>query len=234
MRERLVDPDLSRLRVFDAPGAQGNLVEDRLTVNLFADLELAVTIDRREPSALGQLVLVGHVDGDPMSGAYFVIDGDVLAADILLSDARYEVRYAPGGHHVVRRVDPQAAFRCDVAGGATRAAIDRSSSRVAAPIYEGEPVTVDLLVVYSLEALAGAGTTSAVHSQIALAVSWDASGYGSHAENSTPTATRCLMTGRTTSASIGGPQTAAPTPMPTPSAKNARCMPRLHPEVEGS
>jgi hypothetical protein len=41
---------------------------------------------------------------------------------------------------------------------------------VAAPIYEGEPVTVDLLVVYSLEALAGAGTTSAVHSQIALAV----------------------------------------------------------------
>ena len=114
----------------------------------------------RSPTLPGQLALVGHVEGDALSAAYFVVDGGALSADISTANARYEARPGSDGHHVVRSVDPSTRFTCGTTSAPRGAAVATlmAALRATEPIYEGVPVTVDLLAVYTSAALAGAGS----------------------------------------------------------------------------
>jgi len=165
-------------------------------VELFSDLAVDVEIDRREQLAPDRIALIGRVSGDPHSAALFVIDGAALAADVVTEAARYEVRAAPGGH-VVRQIDPAAPFTCGAPhSGPLAASGQRETSRMAVatpgaplpagergggmaaaseatgsqPMFDGPPVTVDLLVVYTRAAENAAGGPAGMRSSIALAV----------------------------------------------------------------
>jgi hypothetical protein len=229
LRARRVVPDLAALKALVAPATtrvarmtsdaatsrsssaaalQPNT--DLLSLDLFPGTAIDVEIERRDTLTPDRIAIVGRVAGDPLSAAYFVVDGDALAADIITSSARYEVRATSDGGHVLREVDPNTPFICDIeppsssrlatppasasassssakpststsstpsaaatsspraTAGAPRATAGATESAVS--VDPNQPVTVDLMVLYTPAAEAGAGGAAGMRSEIALAV----------------------------------------------------------------
>ena len=176
-RERiLLDTDELARTLRGRDGARRSLL-----LNLFDDVGFPVVFDRVErndPAGIS-LVASGRVVGVEDSDVVAVLDGDTLAANVLLPTGElYQVRAIENGLVRVKEVDREAIGDCvndEHDHHVEAAAFDTGSGGsdtgsgggdVAAASQSGD--TLDLLVVYSPAARAAAGGVSGMDSLISL------------------------------------------------------------------
>ena len=139
-----------------------------LTLNLFEDVALTAVPDRVGRSPQGGISWVGRVEGQLLSQVVLVVEEGVLAGAVIMPGAQYQIRYLGDGLYTVLEID-QAAF------GEELEPIPVDASQEAAEATPGSALadsgsTIDLLVVYTPAARAAAGGTTAIRSEISLAV----------------------------------------------------------------
>lgn len=156
----------------------------RLALNLFPDTQLEVVIEQTEYREPTRFVARGVMKDLPGSLALFAADGDALSATIFApGHGIFKIQPGPDGGHQVVEVDPDSIPPCgpDMVPPAGAAAGAGDSvpepnppplppSGDALPPVAGDYNTIDVMVVYTAAARAGAGGTSAIHTLIDLAI----------------------------------------------------------------
>src|SRR4051812_16530850 len=165
LRSRLVRLSLAAVEGAAAPPAA--LRARELSLNLFAGLTLRAVLDHAEPRP-GGLLWIGHLRGKPFSQVILVITQGRMTGTISWPQAAFSIKHVSGELHRIQEIDlkafPREAFPLvpppDKAGGlqAIVPAADDGS-------------TVDVMVVYTSAARAGAGGTLAINDLISLGVS---------------------------------------------------------------
>jgi hypothetical protein len=149
----------------------------RLALNLFEDLVLDALLEEVDELPGGGRAWRGRIEGVSLSQVVLVQRGEVLAGDVFLPDAVYQVRPASGGLHAVSQID-QAAFPPELESVAVPPAGEATPRETvsAAPADDGS--IIDVLVVYTPAARLAAGGTAAMLAEIDLAVAETNTSYG--------------------------------------------------------
>ena len=175
--DQVIDPTVSRARSVtvnwsavndtDATSQKQAAGESGLTLNLFDDAIFRAVLDRREVRSKS-VIWLGHIEGIDKSQVTLVIEDNVMAGNIRLPGAYFQVRYAGSGLHSVRQIDesqfppegqpiPMEAAHSQKAQDSGITATDDGSR-------------FDVMVVYTPAARAAAGGTTAMQALINLAV----------------------------------------------------------------
>ena len=170
MRSRPVTVDLPQLGV-------GRSAASALTLNLFDDVSLPAVLSRTEPTGSGGTAWIGSVAGDPLSLVSFLSSGGAVDGLVLAGGKEYRVQQV-GGTSTVLEID-QSAYPRDrhppppviPAGDAPRTAMSDDGS------------TIDVLVVYTADAAAGAGGTAGITTTIDQAIAVTNQAYAASAIN---------------------------------------------------
>ena len=186
-RVRLVRETADFRNVLRRPDASQRVV----SLNLFEDLGFPVVFDRveRRDPAGESLVASGRVIGAEGSDVVAVIDGDTLAANLLLGTGElFQVRSAPGGALVVKEIDRKSLGDCANEDHHSQAAFETGGFDApdAGPVMAGAEAgggadggggeaaaydpgsTIDVLVVYTAAARAYAGGVAGMQAMIDL------------------------------------------------------------------
>ncbi|HSJ54341.1 MAG TPA: M12 family metallo-peptidase [Anaerolineae bacterium] len=160
LRSRLVEVDLALL--------EGSSPR-RLALNFFDDLVLDAFLEEVIALPDGGQAWQGRIEGESLSQVVLVQRGDLLAGDVFLPGAVYQVRPVGGGQHVVSEID-QSAFPPEMEPVAVPRPTEEEARETVsqAPVDDGS--TVDVLVVYTPAARLAAGGTAAMLAEIDLAV----------------------------------------------------------------
>ena len=113
-KDQVIDPTVSRARSVtvnwsavndtDATSQKQAAGEIGLTLNLFDDAIFRAVLDRREVRSKS-VIWLGHIEGIDKSQVTLVIEDTVMAGNIRLPGAYFQVRYAGSGLHSVRQID---------------------------------------------------------------------------------------------------------------------------------
>jgi peptidyl-Asp metalloendopeptidase len=177
VKDRVIDPTVSRARFvtvnwntvndMDATSQRQAAGEIGLMLNLFDDAIFRAVLDRREVRSKS-VIWLGHIEGIDKSQVTLVIEDAVMAGNIRLPGAYFQVRYVGAGLHSLRQIDeshfppegqpiPTDTARSETAQDSGITATDDGSR-------------IDVLVVYTPAARAAAGGTTAMGALIILAV----------------------------------------------------------------
>lgn len=124
----------------------------------------------RESAWGGGWVWTGTVAGDPLGSATFSVIGDVVAGSLRIGRELWAIEPARPGLHRLRQVDEDALPAC---GGAVAVApADLGQSLLHAPANLGGTSfqTIDVLVLYTVDAANAEGGTGPIEAKINLAV----------------------------------------------------------------
>ena len=181
-RSRVVRIDPSRLRdpaaaLHQPSPAFQKRSASRLRLNLFPDLDAVLHVERTDFLAEGRFVARGRVEGEPGSLVLISADGEVLAATISIPGREaIKVRYLGGGLHEVVQLDSSQFRPCNPLipdlskipdAGKTKAEPTPTSRATGA---KAATTVLDIMVVYTGAARAGAGGDAGIRSLINLAV----------------------------------------------------------------
>jgi hypothetical protein len=166
-RARFVTVDWNAVNDMDATSQRQTAGESGLMLNLFDDAIFRAVLDRREVRSKS-VIWLGHIEGIDKSQVTLVIEDAVMAGNIRLPGAYFQVRYVGPGLHSLRQIDeshfppegqpiPTDTARSETAHDSGIAATDDGSR-------------FDVLVVYTPAARAAAGGTTAMGALINLAV----------------------------------------------------------------
>ena len=174
IRQRHVNINLSILMKADGSPTLGNKALN-LKLNLFDDVALTAVIDKTESVSAGGRSFLGRIAD--VEGSFVVLsvfDG-IMAGNITVPGAFYQVRYVGEGVHAVYQID-QSAFPPELQPIPVP---DRGSdsSGNAVPEKGDSGGTIDVMVLYTPAARSAAGGTSAMQALITLAVSETNTGY---------------------------------------------------------
>ncbi|HJW86181.1 MAG TPA: M12 family metallo-peptidase [Candidatus Brocadiaceae bacterium] len=164
VRSRYVDVD------FDVLGAAWAKRGDVLELNLFNDVSFKAvlkTVKRVSPKGFAY---VGKLQGVGLSSVTMVVEDGLIAANIVFPGGAYQVRYAGGGVHVVYEVD-HSAYPPEAEPIPADLPADAGTDDVSAEavtLVKGSQIEV--LVVYTDDARAAAGGTTAMNTLINLAI----------------------------------------------------------------
>lgn len=170
MRGRLVEINFELLANNTQRGAASG-VTDSLQLNLFEDVHFTARLDRVESNPSGSYTWLGHLEGLEYSQVIFVVKDGIMMGKVATQTANYEVRYAGEALHEVVQIN-QAAFP-QLKDDTIVFEDDEEStvSRSSAPSRTDDGSVIDVLVVYTAAAKAGAGNTAAIENLIELAIS---------------------------------------------------------------
>ncbi len=174
IRQRHVNINLSVLMKADGSPTLDNKALN-LKLNLFDDVALTAVIDKTESVSTGGRSFLGRIAD--VEGSFVVLsvfDG-IMAGNITVPGAFYQVRYVGEGVHAVYQID-QSAFPPELQPIPVP---DRGSdsSGNAVPEKGDSGGTIDVMVLYTPAARSAAGGTSAMQALITLAVSETNTGY---------------------------------------------------------
>lgn len=159
VRSRAVQIDLPQL------GGAGRAAASTLELNLFDDVTLTAVHQRSEPTASGGMAWVGKVAGDPTSLVALVANDGAVGGTIATLDKLYRVGQSAGSG-VVAEID-RSAFPNELPplrpDPAPASAPGRSAS-------SDDGSTIDVMVVYTAAAAAGAVTSGGIDALIDLAI----------------------------------------------------------------
>ncbi len=170
-----IPSDPSILRVRQARVEVGLITsEETITLNLFEDVTLIAHRQPTDHPPAQAIIWFGRIEGDDQSEVTFATVGDVTAGNIRTRGLFYEVRFAGNGWHWIYQIDP-LAFPDELPplipdGSLISPEIEHRPTINASPL-------IDVMVVYTPEALAGAGGDEAIQAEINLAVSETNTGY---------------------------------------------------------
>ena len=168
VRSRPVAIDRSLLNE-GADLATGSVVQKKsLSLNLFDNVSFIADLDRVELNAQGA-TWVGTLRGIEHSQVVIVVTGDIVAGNITMPDGRYHIRYAGDQVHEVQKIDPslfpkdEPSTPIPVLNG-PKSALDIP----AADVQADDGSIIDVMVVYSATARAGAGGSAAMQALVNL------------------------------------------------------------------
>jgi hypothetical protein len=148
----------------------------RLVLNLFDDVVVRARMTRSERAG-NALVWAGKIEGQPLGDVVLAVVDGVLSGSAVWPGGAYRIRF-DGTTHVVEEIDhsqfPEDGCFKEVPGGTADVAAAPAPSPAASP---DDGSLVDVLVVYTPAARAAAGGTSAMLSEISLAVAETNTGY---------------------------------------------------------
>jgi hypothetical protein len=168
-REVVIDPE-----VMSALIAQP--VPARLTLNLFSNLSFKAVLHRREMPGPGRVVLSGQLAGIPGSTVVLASQGEVVIGSVSIPGRDiWRIGYAGPGVHRIIELDPSKRAPCGVTvDNAVRTDADLGLQAVVAPpplLGSASAISqVDVMVVYTPQARASAGSTDAMNAAIDAAV----------------------------------------------------------------
>ncbi len=182
-RNRLVTVDLSP---FANPNADGAAM---LSLNLFPDVSFTAVHERARINPSGSVVWAGPLQGVTDGYATLVVNGGVMAGNITMPGASYEVRYAGNGLHTVYEVNPggypaehpegyyqneeqhaQEAMSQALKSASYPAAGSFNRNAAPAPSDPSAATQVDLLVLWTPKAQTEEGGAAAAGAEAELAV----------------------------------------------------------------
>ena len=148
----------------------------RLVLNLFDDVVVRARLARTERQGRA-LVWAGKIDGQPVGDVVLAVVDGVLSGSAVWPGGAYRIRF-DGTSQIVEELDhdrfnEDGCFR-EVPGGVADVAAAPAASPAASP---DDGSLIDVLVVYTPAARAAAGGTSAMLSQVNLAVAETNTGY---------------------------------------------------------
>lgn len=154
--------------------------EAALTLNLFADARFQLRVERSRRLGPERQAWSGRLVGIPDSRVTMVLSDGTLAAAVHAADrGTFEIRPTEPGAYVVREIGSHALTRCGgvpnaQAAGTAQAALTgggvvNSMFVPPAPTCD-DGSRIDLLVVYTQDAMAAAGGVAQIHTLIDLAV----------------------------------------------------------------
>jgi hypothetical protein len=179
VRSRPVRVRLARIPGASAREAARGLLPPRghrLTLNLFEDVVVRARMARAERQGKA-LVWAGEIEGEPVGDVVLAVVDGVLSGSAVWPGGAYRIRF-DGTSQVVEQLDPdqfseEGCIREVPGGGADVPAVP-AASPVASP---DDGSLVDVLVVYTPAARAAAGGSTAMQSQVALAIAETNTGY---------------------------------------------------------
>ena len=140
--------------------------DESISLNLFEDVFFVARKDRMEWRSRDQFSWFGHIEGEENSHVILVVENGTMAGNITFQGKIYHVRFTQDRIHAIQEID-QSGFQDE-----TRPI--RVESPRTSEDYTGAGQdscgTIDVLVVYTADALAGAGSTTAMNTQIQLAI----------------------------------------------------------------
>ena len=139
----------------------------RLLLNVDADLELGVTVERTAPTRWGYS-LSGRIDSPAVGFVTLVVHDEAVAGAIWTPEASYEVVHLGGGVHAVREVAADV-YQC---GGAVALSNARPFAWPESTPAGDENTVVDVLVVWTPQREEDAGGVDAVRAQIELGIAY--------------------------------------------------------------
>jgi peptidyl-Asp metalloendopeptidase len=150
-------------------GEQGRSVR----LNLFADVQLTVTLDHAENQGPNLLAWTGHVEGTGYSSATFVVSGSEVTGSINLGNGKvYQIRKAEDGTQWALEVD-QSRFPRDEGDAIPAVPVSSGSNRVSPrdiPAAADDGSTIDVIVLYTAAARIAAGGISAMQQLVQLGI----------------------------------------------------------------
>ena len=139
----------------------------KVALNLFGDKELPVTITATQFKAEREYVSFGVVDGKKESHVILAVNGDVIAGTVFLpGENPIQITYAGEGLHQVGEIASDELPGC----GTQEVGHPNVAGGDVVPAIAGDAVSVDVMVVYTAAARAGAGGTAAMNALIDAAI----------------------------------------------------------------
>ncbi len=108
LRARFVNVNFDLLSVPTKPLEGRAGTRNALRLNFFEDVTLNAVLDRIERRSKGSFTWFGHVIGTGASQVTLVVEDGVMAGNIRVPGAFYQVRYAGGDTHVIYQINAQA------------------------------------------------------------------------------------------------------------------------------
>ena len=139
----------------------------RLLLNVDAELELGVAVERTSPTRWGYS-LSGRIDDPTVGFVTLVVHDEAVAGAIWTPDASYEVVHLGDGVHAVREV-ANVVRRCAGPVSVYRGATDVRPENGPAG---GENTVVDVLVVWTPQREAETGSAETVRAEIELGIAY--------------------------------------------------------------
>jgi hypothetical protein len=167
VRARFVNVKFDLLLKADQLPKDKATIAEKLILNLFQDVVLTAFLDRIESSSPDSFSWIGYLEGLENSHVILVVGKGLLAGNITLLGAFYQIRYAGNGIHAVYEID-QSAFPPEAAPIAVD--IPDGEEDVDEAMTDDGSI-IDVLVVYTEAARTVAGGTAAMNILIDLAVS---------------------------------------------------------------
>ena len=159
---RIARNDLASVRSQVASSGAG-----RLLLNVDAELELDVALERTSPTRWGYS-LSGRIDNPTVGFVTLVVHDEAVAGAIWTPDASYDVVHLGGGVHAVREV-PAGAPQCS---GLVAASDAQPLVRPENTPAEDENTVVDVLVVWTPQREEMSGGVEGVQAEIDLAIAY--------------------------------------------------------------
>lgn len=143
-------------------------IKGRISLNLFPAVSIAANIQKSEEIAPNTLFAKGKIVNVPLSDISILSKNGRLTGYVRTASTIYEIRHVEGGVHVIREIDPKK-FK-EVHPPQRRDA--RPLREVLRPsrIISTEPITIDLLTVYTRAARDAVGGEQNIKDLIDLAV----------------------------------------------------------------
>jgi len=152
-------------------------VGDTLTLDLFEDTVLPITVDATRQSTVDTMHVQGRVDGNPQSRALFVVHKGIATGKVHVpSVGDFSIRTNERGEQVVEEIDLAAYPPC----GCGEQHVVNAQGGVGAPgandagIAGGPPTCggsfIDMMVVYTPEAQSQQGGNAQIEARIVLAI----------------------------------------------------------------
>jgi len=162
VREQMV---LINRAAVDGPGALD--ASESIMLNLFDDVSLIAVRDRAERRSASRLSWFGRIPGDPLSSVILVVQDGSITGNIVHSGRMFQVRPLSSGIHRVVEIDPSAFPPESEPRIPPQTPADRDFQYV---MQADDGSFIDVMVVYTADAVASAGSVAALESQIQLAI----------------------------------------------------------------
>lgn len=158
-----------------------SLQSARLTLNLFNDVVVTAVRDRTVDNVNGGTSWIGHVDGMQESEVFLSAHGHSLTGIVRMGGENYEIASTADNLHHITQVDPgkNPSPRGDArkpeaapitAAATTTTGTSTSTTTTSTATTASTGTVIDLLVVYTPNALSNAGSLSGMQSKINNAV----------------------------------------------------------------
>jgi uncharacterized delta-60 repeat protein len=150
-----------------------------VVLNLFEDTEIMGTINQINDQSPGRFICEGRLAGRPESQFMLAFNNGVIAGTVRDPHLGvFQIQYAGNGLHAIIELDLATLPRCGTHLSPNRAqSAFRTTGGPRLSVQSGEssatntgPVVVDLMVLYTAAARAGAGGTAGMETLIDLAV----------------------------------------------------------------